>query len=103
MIRRPPRSTLFPYTTLFRSPPHAEPVRPGRDAPGLFPGRHELALHDERRRERRPEGEEGFHLPQRLPAERWRHFDSEARQDAALEAVPRVELEGCRRAVEGVG
>src|SRR5256885_16087544 len=26
MIRRPPRSTLFPYTTLFRS----EPVSPGR-------------------------------------------------------------------------
>src|SRR5258708_20266921 len=25
MIRRPPRSTLFPYTTLFRSPP-ASPV-----------------------------------------------------------------------------
>src|SRR5256885_5764403 len=24
MIRRPPRSTLFPYTTLFRSDPHAE-------------------------------------------------------------------------------
>src|SRR2546430_9067021 len=23
MIRRPPRSTLFPYTTLFRSPPYA--------------------------------------------------------------------------------
>src|SRR6476620_2133484 len=23
MIRRPPRSTLFPYTTLFRSPPEA--------------------------------------------------------------------------------
>src|SRR5256885_14662637 len=23
MIRRPPRSTLFPYTTLFRSPPQA--------------------------------------------------------------------------------
>src|SRR2546430_12811388 len=23
MIRRPPRSTLFPYTTLFRSPLHA--------------------------------------------------------------------------------
>src|SRR5690349_23149622 len=22
MTRRPPRSTLFPYTTLFRSPPH---------------------------------------------------------------------------------
>src|SRR3989442_12370321 len=30
MIRRPPRSTLFPYTTLFRSPP-------------LLPARGELA------------------------------------------------------------
>src|SRR3712207_8473339 len=25
MIRRPPRSTLFPYTTLFRSPNHTVP------------------------------------------------------------------------------
>src|SRR5688572_32379735 len=25
MLRRPPRSTLFPYTTLFRSPPDGEP------------------------------------------------------------------------------
>src|SRR2546427_8754475 len=24
MIRRPPRSTLFPYTTLFRSPRHSD-------------------------------------------------------------------------------
>src|SRR5438094_7859532 len=24
MIRRPPRSTLFPYTTLFRSPPSGD-------------------------------------------------------------------------------
>src|SRR2546427_7403644 len=24
MIRRPPRSTLFPYTTLFRSPPRRD-------------------------------------------------------------------------------
>src|SRR3712207_7891439 len=28
MIRRPPRSTLFPYTTLFRSG-HAQRLRPG--------------------------------------------------------------------------
>src|SRR5258708_12895212 len=29
MIRRPPRSTLFPYTTLFRSPPLLRcPARP---------------------------------------------------------------------------
>src|SRR5256885_2681700 len=26
MIRRPPRSTLFPYTTLFRSPQASEPM-----------------------------------------------------------------------------
>src|SRR3712207_7112144 len=28
MIRRPPRSTLFPYTTLFRSPREAPPTEP---------------------------------------------------------------------------
>src|SRR6266853_4507999 len=39
MIRRPPRSTLFPYTTLFRSagpgcqPPRSEPRPDGRRAP----------------------------------------------------------------------
>src|SRR5215467_15300053 len=34
MIRRPPRSTLFPYTTLFRSiaGPRAPQVRPNRQA-----------------------------------------------------------------------
>src|SRR3712207_6969981 len=34
MIRRPPRSTLFPYTTLFRSrppPPAHQPRRAGPD------------------------------------------------------------------------
>src|SRR2546422_7861739 len=34
MIRRPPRSTLFPYTTLFRSVPRARRARRG----GLCPG-----------------------------------------------------------------
>src|SRR3712207_7195857 len=29
MIRRPPRSTLFPYTTLFRSPPCGGGSEPG--------------------------------------------------------------------------
>src|SRR3712207_8617121 len=33
MIRRPPRSTLFPYTTLFRS---GVDVRPGGDGQGLL-------------------------------------------------------------------
>src|SRR6266496_6675977 len=52
MIRRPPRSTLFPYTTLFRSPlPRRQPLRrdlgarscqdragPGAEARGSAPG-----------------------------------------------------------------
>src|SRR5215475_15667291 len=35
MIRRPPRSTLFPYTTLFRS--HAAPVVTWPEPPGEAP------------------------------------------------------------------
>src|SRR3712207_7181501 len=51
MIRRPPRSTLFPYTTLFRS----DPPRPGRaDGPAddreapegrALPRQHRHAVH----------------------------------------------------------
>src|SRR2546422_7859204 len=33
MIRRPPRSTLFPYTTLFRSPSPTEVLFPPRGSP----------------------------------------------------------------------
>src|SRR5690242_21431844 len=44
MIRRPPRSTLFPYTTLFRSHAHGLPVvhrpRPDRHA---GPALHDVA------------------------------------------------------------
>src|SRR3712207_8068633 len=40
MIRRPPRSTLFPYTTLFRSPTDPEAAAPHRDHPPRHtPGR----------------------------------------------------------------
>src|SRR2546430_10419970 len=53
MIRRPPRSTLFPYTTLFRSRRHA-----------VLPARHERpadrevqADRRERNREARPDRE----------------------------------------------
>src|SRR5256885_12961415 len=41
MIRRPPRSTLFPYTTLFRS--EAEAVAPRARAPGADRARHDRA------------------------------------------------------------
>src|SRR5688572_32478838 len=33
MIRRPPRSTLFPYTTLFRSPAQCRRRHAGRGCP----------------------------------------------------------------------
>src|SRR3712207_7012334 len=46
MIRRPPRSTLFPYTTLFRSRLRVEVDRLGHQR--LRPDRQEAA--DERRR-----------------------------------------------------
>src|SRR5256712_6994693 len=36
MIRRPPRSTLFPYTTLFRSQGHLDPSRPAYCAPTMW-------------------------------------------------------------------
>src|SRR2546430_10562608 len=42
MIRRPPRSTLFPYTTLFRSrrtPPAVRPVDRGSTLEQQFHGR----------------------------------------------------------------
>src|SRR2546430_13396285 len=51
MIRRPPRSTLFPYTTLFRSA--IVPRRSARDHDG-WPARRGAvpADHDDRRRQR---------------------------------------------------
>src|SRR3712207_9023333 len=42
MIRRPPRSTLFPYTTLFRSPALPRPRQ--STAAGLGPGRRTVRL-----------------------------------------------------------
>src|SRR3712207_6926003 len=45
MIRRPPRSTLFPYTTLFRSVNRGPRrvvggAQPGTEHPGLFAAHH---------------------------------------------------------------
>src|SRR3712207_8585543 len=61
MIRRPPRSTLFPYTTLFRSAVLRRlPLRHDRDQgphpggvlPSLRPGVHPVRLHRPRRLQR---------------------------------------------------
>src|SRR3712207_8106646 len=47
MIRRPPRSTLFPYTTLFRSPPALSPNGQNKDSddPGGLAKRAEALAH----------------------------------------------------------
>src|SRR5258707_9187614 len=44
MIRRPPRSTLFPYTTLFRSSGTTDSLSPGR--PAAFLPEEPLRLKD---------------------------------------------------------
>src|SRR2546422_10611668 len=77
MIRRPPRSTLFPYTTLFRSgPDHLFDVLPQRAAPGVGgPAR-------QGRRRDRPGGQHGPR-DQRPPASR------DPRRTGRLRAVDR--------------
>src|SRR5882762_22515 len=54
MIRRPPRSTLFPYTTLFRSAP-GEMQPSGASLPPIIPKVHRWT-------------NDRFHSPRRLPA-----------------------------------
>src|SRR5256885_12266096 len=44
MIRRPPRSTLFPYTTLFRSPRRSRAAGQLPAAAHRAPPRHRLSL-----------------------------------------------------------
>src|SRR3712207_7266712 len=56
MIRRPPRSTLFPYTTLFRSRrvaavPLGQPLQPAVDR--LLPGRVRVLAEQRQRRQPR--------------------------------------------------
>src|SRR3712207_8921413 len=65
MIRRAPRSTLFPYTTLFRSGlragveerrrhvPHADPLPNGGEAATQFTGDQRRVLDDEQGAARR--------------------------------------------------
>src|SRR5690349_22377430 len=52
MIRPPPRSTLFPYTTLFRSPPRSRP--PNHRLPSRRPRNPRPRNPHLRKRRRRP-------------------------------------------------
>src|SRR5256885_3799065 len=68
MIRRPPRSTLFPYTTLFRS--HAKGVEEGIDDVD------DQQEEGGRRKERKDDGPEAPHRPGAVDR---RRFDERAR------------------------
>src|SRR3712207_8559937 len=67
MIRRPPRSTLFPYTTLFRSAAGAPGGPRDRDPLDVAPVQHPLGrLHDDRRGQgRHPDGARPLRRPDR--------------------------------------
>src|SRR2546425_12053174 len=72
MIRRPPRSTLFPYTTLFRSP--GEVGARGRIEAALEELRHgvhatpQIERHEQPAEEQQHEAREPFEVPDREPA-----------------------------------
>src|SRR2546427_9175605 len=86
MIRRPPRSTLFPYTTLFRSlrrdplraeraalcgpSPAAHPAGTGGAATGPGPGRAHLRYRDHRSEEHTSELQSQSNLVCRLLLEK---------------------------------
>src|SRR2546429_6790656 len=74
MIRRPPRSTLFPYTTLFRS----EPSDGGSAATGgagvLSLAAHPVLLYPERSEEHTSELQSRLHLVCRLLLEKKKNF-----------------------------
>src|SRR2546427_10164409 len=92
MIRRPPRSTLFPYTTLFRSPVVAERRDPELEdtAHVLFGGRgvHATNVHLRQRAERAQTSDR--HLVAALDHGRHFAFDRDAGLRRDRERLPRL-------------
>src|SRR2546430_10858543 len=93
MIRRPPRSTLFPYTTLFRSQPekqgdHGRRPRDARAGREVRAGEHgerdRAADRDERSEEHTSELQSQSNLVCRLLLEKKNKADS----DHSLKARP---------------
>src|SRR3712207_8859437 len=102
MIRRPPRSTLFPYTTLFRSPrAGAARPRPWRRAPGRSspPARAARA----RSEEHTSELQSRQYLVCRLLLEKKKECGSRHRVHRVQEARTDVQLAIAEDSVRGVG
>src|SRR2546423_15288036 len=98
MIRRPPRSTLFPYTTLFRSHDDREddqeqPAEPARDPlPGVAPVASQLLVDGP-----------GADVPPkqhllrltRVRSHRTRRLSTSYRLRGAFQAAVRLPLQAC--------
>src|SRR3712207_8616442 len=63
MIRRPPRSTLFPYTTLFRSDDEDDGERREQRSPAVAPSEGVKTERDSGEREERDEDREAVPRP----------------------------------------
>src|SRR5436190_9884129 len=93
MLRPPPRSTLFPYTTLFRSPhfneevPHAAPRDHSAGIPAGARGRQQESQQSDRARSEEHTSELQSHsdLVCRLLLEKKKHAKTD-RRDHGLEA-----------------
>src|SRR3712207_7361122 len=86
MIRRPPRSTLFPYTTLFRSRGRA---RRARGEPEPLRG----ALRARRPRRARPGPDRGLARPRQEPRRRLRSEEHTSELQSRQYLVCRLLLE----------
>src|SRR2546429_6371788 len=88
MIRRPPRSTLFPYTTLFRS--HASRPAAGRRGPDrrLPADHHAGARPGDRSEEHTSELQSRLHLVCRLLLEKKKKKSSRALRQTTRRYVP---------------
>src|SRR5256884_8542963 len=93
MIRRPPRSTLFPYTTLFRSQPvFLQHVLDARNAHRLLPGFQQALLNRFQFPDTFPQNDLQD-LPAQLRGELPLAFGPPALRHQALDALTRVARE----------
>src|SRR5437773_6894429 len=91
MVRRPPRSTLFPYTTLFRSLPNVY----GKLGPGTGRTVRSASIHDRGRSEEHTSELQSHHdLVCRLLLEKKKHRSSHLIHTNA-HAHPPPSLHGC--------
>src|SRR2546422_7116702 len=92
MIRRPPRSTLFPYTTLFRSqqrragicPRHPDRAHPSDPAPSRLP--------DHRSEEHTSELQSRLHLVCRLLLEKKKKYTAKLKSIREYKNPSLIEL-----------